>query len=623
LAVLNRLAGAFDELPAKATLPQWAKAWKILAQQIGLLRSVDSNNKIAWNRLITALSADEQIVRWLNRRAEELDRNEAFQVFLDILGSERMPVVDDESGRVRVLSAASVRSLQVPYLFLAGLSEKAFSSPDREDRLYSEAEYLELIEKGLPLVTRTERTREEMLLFYEALTRATKCLYLSYPALDEAAQPLSPSPYLLEAVQACGGTEIVRTPAADLRPIPAGDEPLSPAEFRVMAMADALAPRGDISFFAGLLQSKIANLPAGLETIISRQDRQDFGPAEGIFLGKPAQKLLAGEFSSQRCFTASELEQYAACPYRFLVQNILKLKPLEDITLQLDALDRGRIVHEALALFHRRVNESFGRPASPRELEPDEFDRMLENALHDSLPTHSNNPVRAALGEINRRLIANWLAEYRKQCESYDKLWSEFDQPLVPEFFETSFGQSKHRRTDAVSIEEPLEFFDGKETIRISGRIDRIDTGMVAGINVFNILDYKSGKSLRFSDDETKRGTALQLPLYALAAIELLLNDRDSRPWRAGYWNVAKDGFKPKQSLVMFEQSDDAVMPSENWETIRMDVETIIPSLVQDIRCGRFPVFNLDRRCTDYCTLSTVCRIRQIRSLEKTWPPKP
>jgi ATP-dependent helicase/DNAse subunit B len=305
------------------------------------------------------------------------------------------------------------------------------------------------------------------------------------------------------------------------------------------------------------------------------------------------------------------------------VQNILKLKPLEDITLQLDALDRGRIVHEALALFHRRVNESFGRPASPRELEPDEFDRMLENALHDSLPTHSNNPVRAALGEINRRLIANWLAEYRKQCESYDKLWSEFDQPLVPEFFETSFGQSKHRRTDAVSIEEPLEFFDGKETIRISGRIDRIDTGMVAGINVFNILDYKSGKSLRFSDDETKRGTALQLPLYALAAIELLLNDRDSRPWRAGYWNVAKDGFKPKQSLVMFEQSDDAVMPSENWETIRMDVETIIPSLVQDIRCGRFPVFNLDRRCTDYCTLSTVCRIRQIRSLEKTWPPKP
>ena len=73
---------------------------------------------------------------------------------------------------MRVLSAASVRSLRIPYLFLAGLSEKVFPPPDREDRLYSEAEYLRLIDAGLPLVARTERTRDEMLLFYEAITRA-------------------------------------------------------------------------------------------------------------------------------------------------------------------------------------------------------------------------------------------------------------------------------------------------------------------------------------------------------------------------------------------------------------------------------------------------------------------
>ncbi len=174
--------------------------------------------------------------------------------------SERMPAADDESGRVRVLGAASVRSLQVPFLFLAGLSEKTFPAADREDRLYSEAEYLELIEKGLPLVARTERAREEMLLFYEVLTRATRRLYLSYPALDAAAQPLLPSPFVLEVIQACGGSTIVRPPAVDIRPIPSGDEPLSPAQFRVMAMADALAPSGDMSLLAGLMQSEIANL---------------------------------------------------------------------------------------------------------------------------------------------------------------------------------------------------------------------------------------------------------------------------------------------------------------------------------------------------------------------------
>ena len=126
---------------------------------------------------------------------------------MDILRSERVGHAGDESGYVRVLSASSVRSLQIPYLFLAGLSEKVFPPADREDRLYSEAEYARLIDAGLPLVGRTQRTRDEMLLFYEAITRAGKRLWLSYPALDDSAQPLLPSPFLREVEQAFGDTE--------------------------------------------------------------------------------------------------------------------------------------------------------------------------------------------------------------------------------------------------------------------------------------------------------------------------------------------------------------------------------------------------------------------------------
>jgi superfamily I DNA/RNA helicase len=123
--------------------------------------------------LMSVLSSDDRLADWLKLRPPELDRKDAFRALNDILGSERLSVGDDEAGRVRVLSASSVRSLHIPYLFLAGLSEKAFPQPDREDRLYGESEYLRLIEHGLPLVTRSDRTREEMLLFYEAITRAT------------------------------------------------------------------------------------------------------------------------------------------------------------------------------------------------------------------------------------------------------------------------------------------------------------------------------------------------------------------------------------------------------------------------------------------------------------------
>ena len=70
------------------------------------------------------------------------------------------------------------------------------------------------------------RNREEMLLFYETLTRATRRLYLSYPAMDESAQPLLPSPYLGEVEQACGPGSIRRTELSDLRPIPTDGDPL-------------------------------------------------------------------------------------------------------------------------------------------------------------------------------------------------------------------------------------------------------------------------------------------------------------------------------------------------------------------------------------------------------------
>jgi ATP-dependent helicase/nuclease subunit B len=652
--VLNRLAASFDALPSKATLPQWAKAWEKLALEIGLLRvqgsgfrvqdstsSFISQDLIAWNHLLSALSIGDTLDGWLNRRSPELDRSEAFQALIDILGSQRMPVEDDESGRVRVISAASVRSLEVPYLFLAGLSEKAFPPSDREDRLYSEAEYVQLIEQGLPLVARTERAREEMLLFYESVTRATRRLYLSYPALDDAAQPLSPSPYVLDVIQALG-VSIAPPKLTDIRPIPADDEPLSIAQFRVKAMDDALS-LDNVSLLAGLLQSKLIELLPGLETIIFRQDREVFSPAEGILPGKAVQKQLAADFSPNRCFTASELEQYATCPYRFLLQNILKLEPLEDIALQLDFLERGQIVHRALASFHAKVNESQGRPSSPIALPPEDFDRLLQHSLEESLPKDSSNPYVIALREVNRRLITKWLGEYRSQCELYDKMWSQCDQPPVPELFEASFGESKHREAEmkkgsdplttgglppfsltspSDSADEPLEFTSGKDVIRIAGRIDRVDTGKVAGEDIFNVIDYKTGKTVKFLPEDVRCGKSLQLPLYALAAMELLLSDRDVWPWRAGYWNVSKDGFKEQKSLVMCNLSDGRVLPSDDWENTRMDMEEIIPALVQNIRRGMFPVSNSDRRCTGSCPFKTVCRINQIRSLEKSWLSK-
>ena len=138
-AVIKRLAAAFDALPQRATLPDWANHWEKLAEQTGLLHAIKDdppgttaglsssagdihqNNTAgqassgtlfqqatsdfdAWRRLAAVLKSSETLAGWLGRRPVELDRRAAFETLLDIIGSDRLGSSDDQRGRVRVLS---------------------------------------------------------------------------------------------------------------------------------------------------------------------------------------------------------------------------------------------------------------------------------------------------------------------------------------------------------------------------------------------------------------------------------------------------------------------------------------------------------------------------------------
>ena len=138
---------------------------------------------------------------------------------------------------------------------------------------------------------------------------------------------------------------------------------------------------------------------------------------------------------------------------------------------------------------------------------------------------------------------------------------------------------------------------------------------------MINVIDYKTGDSVRFSVEAVRRGLALQLPLYAIAATAVVFSDRDSVPWQAGYWHVAGDGFSPRRALKMYRQADGSVEPELDWEAMRMGIAETAARLVRGIRRGEFPVVSVDRECTGHCPFAAVCRIHQVRSLEKTWQP--
>jgi len=655
LAVVERLSGALQALPQQAPPAGWARAWHTLAAQLGMLDAIEqvppehgelaALDSAGWERLVEVLGLSERMFAWLGEEAPLLDRAQAVVELRDVLAAESLPWSGEEWGKVRVLSAYSVRSLEVPYLFVAGLWERAFPPPERDDRFYGEAEREQLRAQGLPLPARVERSQEEMLLFYEVVTRATRRLYCSYPALDEKSQPLLPSPYLREAEQAMGATGIARTEATDLSPIPEPDRLFAPAEFRVRAMAEALSGKTErlAQWLADPSSSEAGeNLLAAMCINQLRQQRDKFSAAEGLLPSEAARSWFAEHYSPERVFRATDLEAYAACPFAFLMERVLKIAPLAEVVEGVDYLERGRRVHEILARFHARVNQQLGRPGSPLELDEQQTRGLLDELIEESFARVPDDPLRAAFFEIDRRVISAWLRGYREQYEKYEAGCRKAGACVVPELFEVSFG-TRREGDDPASVDQALECYGVEPAVRIVGRIDRVDTGRVGDQAVLVVVDYKSGGTGAMKTDAVFTGAELQLPLYALAAGELILSGRNPVPLLVGYWRVRDQGFRgtpfyeingpdrgPKRSAKQrtrdgadAQQAPDQaaqIGPTADWEQIRLDLPKIIGALARGMRRAEFPVFSRNDHCTRNCPFSTLCRINQIRSLEKTWP---
>lgn len=626
--LLERLGRTLAALPNEATPLEWCAALDNLAHEtgmLGLIQAADScapHDSAAWTRLREGLSSVEQLHAALGESPPRLDRGKLVGLLTDICRGEQLPGEYDETGRVRVLSAATARSLSVPYLFFAGLSERSFPAPSRDDPLYGEAELRQLSEAGLPFVLRPERIGEEMLLFYELVVRPTRRLWLSYPALDEKGQPLLPSPYLAEVERACGAGRIARRAEPDLGPVPRGRPALCEVDFRLQAVDAALD--GAAGPLAELLRHSPAPLAAGvlagLRVTVDRARRDGFGPFEGLCESPAMQARLAESFGGEHGWSASELEEYAGCPFRFYLHRVLGIEPLEELALETNYFQRGEMVHDLLAAMHRQFNVLLGRPASPCDAEDEVFVRLYEEALTALLEFPDDvGKLQAALREIDRRLVRQWTETYRDQHRAYDERWAELDVPLAPAYFETSFGidpPSPELRSTA----QPLELRGKGGAVKIHGRIDRIDVGRLGRRTVFNVVDYKSGKP-RPSKPGPVDGTALQLELYAIAVEELLLVDEDAVPYDAGYWYVQdRNGYRPWVRLA--EQEGGSLRATADWQERRAAIVAKVLDLVRGVRRGEFPVFSLDDECTGRCPYGTVCRVNHIRSLEKTWPPE-
>src|SRR5581483_6944043 len=186
-----------------------------------------------WGRFWAELDGWAAQERHLHARPPAYARAAFVRLLGTLAASAGVPRTPRGPGRVRALPAEQARHLDCEHLFLLGLGERGFPALGASEPLFDDAERQAFRQAGLELRCAGDRLPDEMLLFYQLVTRPRRRLVLSYPAVDGQGQPLLPSSFLTAVVE-CFAPGAV--PVERQRMLIEGYEqvrPLSPAEYRV------------------------------------------------------------------------------------------------------------------------------------------------------------------------------------------------------------------------------------------------------------------------------------------------------------------------------------------------------------------------------------------------------
>ncbi|WP_406700581.1 PD-(D/E)XK nuclease family protein [Singulisphaera sp. Ch08] len=299
------------------------------------------------------------------------------------------------------------------------------------------------------------------------------------------------------------------------------------------------------------------------------------------------------KFGPEYTFSPSQLESFLFCPFQFFLRYMLKLAAVDERDeLEEDYTERGSRVHHVLELLERMLSQEPGN-----RLERAEALLLRER---NSQPKFGSE-IDLGIDEIEQRRLIRTIRRYVRQHDAYESLNSSGTP--IPHLFEVVFGLEESDVESYPSLVLGTE----ADTVRLQGKIDRIDLVSGTEFPAYRVIDYKSGTCP--SKKDVKNAIYLQLPLYALAVERIVLKHAEARLSDVGYWGLAADGFKP----IMLK----------NWDNDREALEKYVTDVVGQLRKGRFVVDSCKDDCIQRCEYGSVCRIRQARSARKVREEEP
>lgn len=469
-------------------------------------------------------------------------------------------VTADRPDHVQVLSAERVRGRRYRCVIVGGLSATEFPRRTGGDALSAASVAREFERLGIDVAPRTDLAAER-LLFYLVVTRATDRLVLSWQSHDANGNPKQRSIFVDELLDlyrgpAGGGSDAHEPPLSMLGLEGAASHPAGPRTRRRHLRALVAGPDDSDAPLVVEARRRARRVPCATSEATRRVT------------------------ADREVFSASEIEAFLQCPYRWFVGSVVAPQELDD---RFDAASAGQLAHEILRRFYDVFVERTG------------LDRVTPEALGLARGVHAE--VVASIADHEPAVTASEAARVRAVVRRTARI-IEADATLLPGFVpahrEWSFGLR-----------------DGDEAERLAsyslrGRVDRIDVG--AGQLV--VTDYKLGGldagrgAQRFAS-----GGLVQLPLYAEVASRRLGLAVGGGIYRSIQGGKPRGFISDALADAAFVRND--VLTGEGVQAVVADALERAEEAVGRMRSGDIHPEPLGGTCPPYCPAASFCNERR------------
>ncbi len=454
----------------------------------------------AWNGWINVL---DQFVLMFGEK--EMNPTEAARILDEGFDSLEFARIPPSLDQVTVSNLEVSGLMDIDVAFVIGVNDGVMPKRVDNEGILSDVDREWFTDIGFDLApTSKMKLMDETYMAYRAFTSPREKLYVSYPIADEEGKSLIPSLYRARIQQLLPGTE---TKFAVTDP---SELPLTADQYDYISH-----PRAALPYVSMKLKEAehTGVLAREWRAVMAYYDEDPYWSSVLSHIIRPMKDkkqterlrpdVTAGLYGESFISSVSRIESYYSCPFQHYASFGLGLRERTEFTLEAPAI--GDLFHAALKWVS---DETMRLEKSWAELTREECWKLAREAVDDISPYFFNR----ILLSTSRYLYIKRKLMHIIQRTIYSLTTQAKSTVFKPVAIEAAFGPGE----ELPSLEIQLRRGD---TMKLRGRIDRVDATEIGGKSYVRIVDYKS--SARGLDlTEVYYGLSLQMMTYLDVALE-------------------------------------------------------------------------------------------------------